>query len=92
MGWKVPEDAGDEHPDLQALAAAGYDDYQQFEPGKRFIENLAIWLHRFPQENRNAAYDYAKQKLLFLSFLCASTTTKTAIQKIQTKNDCFLLV
>lgn len=67
MDWSSPEDSEDEHPVLQALAAFGYDDYQQFEPGMRFIESLAIWLSKFPATKRKVAYEFVKNKLLYIS-------------------------
>ena len=67
MGWKTAEDTKNEHPDLQALAKSGYDDYKQFRPSMRFIESLALWLDRFPQEKREAAYRFVKDRLLFIT-------------------------
>lgn len=56
-----------EIPNLQALAAYGYDDYQQFKPGMRFIESLAGWLNRIPHDKRNTAFDFIKDRLLFIT-------------------------
>ncbi len=67
MGWKSAKDEDNEYPDLQALAEFGYDDYQQFRPGMRFIESLAIWLARFPQNQRKAAFDFVKKRVLYIS-------------------------
>jgi len=41
MKW-TPEDVALERPVLQALAALKYDEYQQFSPGMRFVESLAL--------------------------------------------------
>ena len=43
MGW-TQEDVARERPDLQAMASYNYDEYQQFSPGMRFVESLALWL------------------------------------------------
>lgn len=67
MGWKSAQDIDNAHPDLMALAAFGYDDYQQFRPGMRFIESLAIWLSKFPMANRKAAYNFVKKRILFIT-------------------------
>ena len=67
MGWKTTTDMKNEHPDLQALAKSGYDDYKQFRPGMRFIESLTSWLNQFPQEKRNAALKFVKDRLLFIT-------------------------
>ena len=63
MRWSN-DDTTRELPTLQALASYGYDDYQQFKPGMRFIESLAGWLNRLPQDKRNTAFDFIKKRLL----------------------------
>lgn len=69
MKW-TPEDVARERPDLQALAAYKYDEYQQFSPGMRFIESLALWLEQFQTDNeRHTAYDFMKKRLIYLSSL-----------------------
>jgi hypothetical protein len=67
MGW-TPEDVAQERPDLQAMAAYKYDEYQQFSPGMRFVESLALWLSQFqsPHE-REVAYEFVKKQLIFCS-------------------------
>jgi hypothetical protein len=58
MEWGI-EDVARERPDLQALAAFKYDEYQQFSPGMRFLESLAVWLNQFEsREERELAYDF----------------------------------
>jgi hypothetical protein len=47
MGWKNPEQYIEHGLPLQSLAAYKYDEYQQFSPGMRFIESLALWLDQF---------------------------------------------
>lgn len=67
MDWK-PEDVARERPVLQALAALKYDEYQQFSPGMRFVESLALWLGQFAElVERKAAYDFVLSRLVFLS-------------------------
>ena len=66
MRWSN-DDTTRELPTLQALASYGYDDYQQFKPGMRFIESLAGWLNRLPQDKRNTAFDFIKKRLLFIT-------------------------
>ena len=46
MQW-TPADVAEQRPKLQALAAFKYDEYQQFSPGMRFVESLALWLDFF---------------------------------------------
>jgi hypothetical protein len=53
---------------LQALAALKYDEYQQFSPGMRFVESLALWLEQFQHpDERTAAYRFVLDRLVFLS-------------------------
>jgi hypothetical protein len=66
MNWS-PEDVARERPILQAFALLKYDEYQQFSPGMRFVESLALWLKQFAPEERNTAYDFIRRRLVFLS-------------------------
>jgi len=67
MGWSI-EDIARERPDLQAMADHKYDEYQQFSPGMRFVESLAVWLNNFEtKEERRIAYDFIKTHLVFIS-------------------------
>jgi hypothetical protein len=67
MEW-TPEDVARERPVLQALAAFKYDEYQQFSPGMRFVESLALWLQQFETlDERNAAYAFVLGRLVFFS-------------------------
>lgn len=80
MGWKSAQDEGNEYPDLQALATFGYDNYQQFKPGMRFIESLAIWLSEFPPEKRTVAYNFVKKNVLFVTRPQMEHVVSTAYQ------------
>ena len=67
LGWGI-DDVTRERPILQALAVVKYDNYQQFSPGMRFIESLALWLEQFKtQEERDAAYQFVRSRLIFIS-------------------------
>jgi hypothetical protein len=67
MKWN-PEDVAKEMPDLQALATYKYDEYQQFSPGMRFIESLALWLAQFQTDDeRKQAYIFVRSRLVFVS-------------------------
>lgn len=67
MHWE-PSDDAKERPILQSLAAFKYDDYEPFSPGMRFIESLALWLRQFQTlEERKIAYEFVKNKLIFIS-------------------------
>jgi len=66
LDW-TPADIARERPILQALALLKYDEYQQFSPGMRFVESLALWLEQFQPEERLIAYDFVRSRLVFLS-------------------------
>lgn len=67
MRWS-PEDVARERPHLQALATFKYDEYQQFSPGMRFVESLALWLAQFESEEEyKRAYDFVCRRLVYIS-------------------------
>lgn len=67
MGWDSV-DVAKERPRLQALADFKYDEYQQFAPGERFVESLALWLSQFEAgAERRVAYDFVVSKVVFVS-------------------------
>ena len=66
MGWSH-EGVTDNLTVLQALSDYGYDEYQQFTPGMRFIESLAIWLNQLPPNKRGTAFQFVKEKLLYVT-------------------------
>lgn len=67
MEW-TNEDIARQRPILQALASLKYDEYQQFSPGMRFVESLALWLQQFDSPaRRRTAYEFVLSRLVFLS-------------------------
>lgn len=66
LGWE-PSDVAKERPVLQAMASLKYDEYEQFSPGLRFLESLALWLNQFDPLDRGTAYTYLKGSLVFCS-------------------------
>lgn len=67
MAW-TPADVAEERPRLEAMARYKYDEYEQFSPGMRFVESLALWLHQFRlPEERNVAYTFVMSNLIFCS-------------------------
>ena len=67
MGWDQQKVAA-ERAVLQDMARYKYDEYQQFAPGQRFIESLALWLRQFPAgEARAVAYEFVRRRLVFIS-------------------------
>ena len=67
MNWGAAEVAA-QRALLQDLARYKYDEYQQFAPGQRFIESLALWLRQFQGKHaRTVAYNWVRNRLIFLS-------------------------
>jgi len=67
LNW-TDEEKARERAALQDFARYKYDEYQQFSPGRRFIESLALWLRQFETEQeRRIAYDFVRQRLIFVS-------------------------
>lgn len=67
MGWEQEEIVQQYVPTLQLLSNYKYDHYQQFAPGKRFIESLALWLKQFDLSDRQEAIDFVMNRLIFIS-------------------------
>ena len=67
IAWS-PEDVARELPVMQAIAAYKYDEYQQFSPGMRFVESLALSLLRLKTPAEKAVfYEFLKARLIFFS-------------------------
>jgi hypothetical protein len=66
MGWKEDRLLAEQDV-LQTLAQYKYDSYEQFEPGVKFVESLAVWLSQFEQVDRESAYKFVRSHLVFVS-------------------------
>jgi hypothetical protein len=44
-----------------------YDDYREFLAGMRFLESLVAWLQQFEPADREAAYAFVRNRLVFVS-------------------------
>lgn len=70
MGWGKRDDDGTaakEYQWLRLMSAVKYDGYADFRAGIRFLETLASWLNQFAHEDRNAAYAFVKERLMYIS-------------------------
>lgn len=69
MGWPADDGAiaTREYGWLRLMSAVKYDGYSDFRAGARFLESLATWLKQFPLEDRPAAYDFVKKRLVYVS-------------------------
>lgn len=67
MEWDTQE-VKDNIRSLEHFAELKYDQYQQYQVGSRFIENLTIWLNQFDNvEERRVAFDFVKERVVFIS-------------------------
>jgi hypothetical protein len=67
LDW-TDEEARTEFRWLKMMAAIKYDDYRDFLPGMRFLENLAGWLQQFSElSERREAYKLLRQRLIYVS-------------------------
>ena len=67
LNWETEEKAAEQGL-LEDFAAYKYDEYQQFAPGGRFLESLALWLRQFNSlDERRVAYEFVKERLIFIS-------------------------
>lgn len=67
MGWTDEGSATREYAWLRLMAAAKFDGYSDFRAGTRFIESLATWLKQFAPEDRGVAYNFVKNRLVYVS-------------------------
>ena len=52
---------------MSRLAEYKYNAYQQYAPGRQFVESLALWLKQFDSSDREAALDFVHTNLIFIS-------------------------
>lgn len=78
MEWQDQDPVLKHVAELQLLAFFKYDHYQRFGPGRRFIESLALWLKQLDSEDRPAALELVKEKLVFFSDAEISHLVQTA--------------
>jgi len=68
MKWQ-DDRAQSEFDWLRLMARWQYDGYQDFLAGVRFIESFAAWLQQFAPCDRETAYNFVRNKLVYI---CAS--------------------
>ena len=68
MGEAAEADFPEQLGTLRSLALYKYDEYQQYAPGRQFIESLALWLVQFAApEERQHALGFIRERLVFIS-------------------------
>ena len=67
LGWDI-ETAQNEISKIRYLAAVKYDGYRNFEPGRRFMESLFLWLRNFDtRDEKISAYQFAMNRIVYIS-------------------------
>ena len=68
LGDAAEADFPDQLGVLRSLARYKYDDYQQYAPGRQFIESLALWLGQFADsDQRRTALQFVRERLIYIS-------------------------
>lgn len=67
MNWSDETTVAREHDWLHLMSAIKFDGYSDFRAGSRFVESLAIWLKQFDAEDRETAYQFVKNRLVYIS-------------------------
>jgi hypothetical protein len=83
MNWDS-EEVTREYAWLKLMSAVKYDGYSDFRAGVRFLENLAIWLRQFDQEDREAAYAFVRTRLVYISGAEIHRVIETFIPEVVT--------
>jgi hypothetical protein len=65
MAWS-DERASHEYAWLNFMGSLKYDSYSDFRAGMRFTESLATWLQQFPAAERETAYSFIRNRLVFI--------------------------
>lgn len=66
MNW-APQKLASERAALEFMGSMKYDAYDRFMPGMRFMSSLVQWLNDIEKENRNDAFNFVKERLVFIS-------------------------
>lgn len=65
MKWS-DEEAQEEFRWLSFMSVYKYDGYREYLSGVRFIESLATWLQQFKAVDREVAYKFIKENLIYI--------------------------
>jgi hypothetical protein len=87
MGWPGDQaQATREYAWLRLMSSVKYDGYSFFRAGVRFIETLATWLKQFEHSDRAVAYEFVKQRLVYLSLPEIQCLVDNFIPEVVTPN------
>lgn len=66
MNWNAKKLAS-ERAVLEFIGSMKYDAYDRYMPGMRFMSSLVRWLSDIDEEDRDVAFEFIKEKLIFIS-------------------------
>lgn len=66
MAW-TEDQAKKEDEWLKLISQYKFDSYQEFLAGARFVECLVDWLQQFQAQDRQHAYDFVRNRLVFIN-------------------------
>lgn len=66
MNWDAKRLAS-EREALEFMGSMKYDAYDRYMPGMRFMSSLVQWLNDIDKEDRDVAFNFIKNKLVFIS-------------------------
>lgn len=66
MKWDA-QTLASERAALEFMGSMKYDAYDRYMPGMRFMSSLVQWLNNIEEEDRDEAYKFIKEKLVFIS-------------------------
>ena len=66
MKWDA-QTLASERAALEFMGSMKYDAYDRYMPGMRFMGSLVQWLNDIEEEDRESAYKFIKEKLVFIS-------------------------
>ena len=66
MNWD-PKSLAAERAALEFMGRMKYDAYDRYMPGMRFMSSLVQWLNDIDEEDRNIAFKFVKEQLVFIS-------------------------
>lgn len=88
MGWAddSQSEATREYAWLRLMSTVKYDSYSDFRAGIRFVESFATWLKQFEPEDREVAFRFIRERLVYISVAEMQCLIEAFVPEILTPN------
>lgn len=88
MNWAddSQSEATREYAWLRLMSTVKYDSYSDFRAGIRFVESLATWLKQFEPEDREVAFRFVRERLVYISVAEMQCLIEAFVPEILTPN------